>query len=168
MGLFDELGLSVVDAGVRSAARSSSVPHVRRRLVRSWRRADRSRQMVYNGEKFVDASIASCARDAIRDFAEDVCPRCHAPRGLTRASKAEPVARPSVVPVEKGRKFGYIGSAAVGHVRRQRATRRGALTELLDDGFHGYRVDCRNCGTVSERTTDVAVRSSRTAASRPE
>ena len=33
----------------------------------------------------------------------------------------------------------------------ERADRARTSTELHEDGFHGYRVDCRDCGTVAER-----------------
>ena len=33
----------------------------------------------------------------------------------------------------------------------KRADKARSATELHDDGFHGYRVDCRTCGTVAER-----------------
>ena len=32
----------------------------------------------------------------------------------------------------------------------RRAEKPRTATEPHDDGFHGYRVDCRDCGTVSE------------------
>jgi rubrerythrin len=34
----------------------------------------------------------------------------------------------------------------------RRADPARSSTELLDDGFHGARVDCRDCGTVAELT----------------
>jgi hypothetical protein len=33
----------------------------------------------------------------------------------------------------------------------KRADKARTMTELYDDGFHGYRADCRDCGTVAER-----------------
>src|SRR4051812_31899759 len=41
---------------------------------------------VYDGEKFVDGVYrVTCAACSDVLFAEDVCPRCHAPDGLRRA-----------------------------------------------------------------------------------
>ena len=34
----------------------------------------------------------------------------------------------------------------------KRADRARSTTELHEDGFHGYRADCRDCGTVAELT----------------
>ena len=34
----------------------------------------------------------------------------------------------------------------------KRADRARSSTELHEDGFHGYRVDCRDCGTVAALT----------------
>ena len=34
----------------------------------------------------------------------------------------------------------------------KRADPARTSTELHEDGFHGFRADCRDCGTVAERT----------------
>jgi len=34
----------------------------------------------------------------------------------------------------------------------KRAEKARTSTELHEDGFHGYRVDCRDCGTLAERS----------------
>jgi hypothetical protein len=107
----------------------------------------------YDGEKFVDGVYqVSCAECQHLVFAADVCPRCHAPGGLERA-----LASPNRWPVppacpacgEEEVKYLALLPARVvyeGH----RADNARSVTEPHDDGFHGYRVDCRGCGTVAE------------------
>jgi len=110
---------------------------------------------VYDGEKFVDGvyqvSCADCARVV---FAADVCPRCHAPGGLERALRSAnrwPV--PSACPRCDEEEVRYIALLPAKVVYEgKRADRARSATEPHDDGFHGYRVDCRGCGTVAERS----------------
>ena len=37
----------------------------------------------------------------------------------------------------------------------KRAEKARSSTELHENGFHGYRADCRDCGTVAEQTDGV-------------
>jgi hypothetical protein len=82
-----------------------------------------------------------------------VCPRCHAPDGLARA-----LATPNRWPVPQrcprcdGEELRYIAfvPARVAY-EGKRADKARSSTELHEDGFHGYRADCRDCGTVAER-----------------
>jgi len=110
---------------------------------------------VYDGEKFVDGVYeVACAACKEVVFAADVCPRCHAEGGLARALGTPnrwPV--PAACPSCDGEELRYIAfvPARVDY-EGKRADKARAATELHDDGFHGYRVDCRNCGTIAERT----------------
>ena len=110
---------------------------------------------VYDGEKFVDGVYqVTCAACHQTVFAADVCPRCHEPGGLERALHTPndwPVPRscPSC-DEEEVRYVAFIPAQVV--YEGQRADKARAMTELHEDGFHGYRVDCRGCGTVAERT----------------
>ena len=110
---------------------------------------------VYDGEKFVDGvyrvSCADCGREI---FAADVCPRCHAPGGLERALHSAnrwPV--PAACPACDEEEVRYVAflPAKVTY-EGKRADKAHSATEMHDDGFHGYRVDCRGCGTVAEQT----------------
>jgi hypothetical protein len=110
---------------------------------------------VYDGEKFVDGVYdVTCTGCKHVVFAADVCPRCHAAGGLTRALETPngwPV--PTRCPVCAGEEVRYIAfvPASVAYEGR-RAAKARTSTELHENGFHGYRVDCRDCGTVGERT----------------
>jgi hypothetical protein len=110
---------------------------------------------VYDGEKFVDGVYdVSCAECKQPVFAADVCPRCHAPGGLAQALQTPnqwPV--PTQCPGCDEEEVRYIALVPAQVIYEgQRAEKARTSTELLDVGFHGYRVDCRGCGTVAERT----------------
>ena len=110
---------------------------------------------VYDGEKFVDGvydvSCADCKRTV---FTADVCPRCHAAGGLDRALTTPngwPV--PSRCPSCEEDEVRYVALMPAQVIYEgQRADKARATAELHEDGFHGYRVDCRGCGTVAERS----------------
>lgn len=110
---------------------------------------------VYDGEKFVDGVYeVSCAACNEIVFAADVCPRCHAPDGLRRALETKNQwAVPASCSSCGGDELRYIAFLPA-HVTYEgkRAEKARSAMELHDDGFHGYRVDCKNCGIVSERT----------------
>jgi RNA polymerase subunit RPABC4/transcription elongation factor Spt4 len=110
---------------------------------------------IYDGEKFVDGVFeAGCADCQAVIFTAEVCPRCHAPGGLGRA-----LGSPNRWPVPascagcEGEEVNYLAfvPARVAY-QGGRAEKARTATELHDDGFHGFRVDCRDCGTVAERT----------------
>jgi len=109
----------------------------------------------YDGEKFIDGVYeVACAQCRHVVFTADLCPRCHAPGGLGRALAAPnrwpvPAACPSCGE-EQLRYFAFVSARVV--YEGQRAEKARTATELHDDGFHGYRADCRDCGTVAERT----------------
>jgi hypothetical protein len=160
MGLLDEPGLErLVAVGCPKCAsrRLAFRTYVDGRLpIMAAEPVDRL-TWVYDGEKFVDGVYdVICADCAHPIFAADVCPRCHAAGGLARALGTPndwPV--PERCPECDGEELGYVAlvPARVTHEDR-RADRARSATELHDDGFHGYRADCRDCGTVAERTAD--------------
>lgn len=111
---------------------------------------------VYDGEKFVDGVFeVSCADCNMELFAADVCPRCHAPGGLAKAlatTNEWPV--PTECPSCEGEELRYIAMVPASVVYNgRRADKPRCGTELLDEGFHGYRVDCKSCRTVAIRDT---------------
>lgn len=107
----------------------------------------------YDGEKFVDGVYRiECAECQHAVFEADVCPRCHAPGGLERAVHsvnhwAVPIACPKCS--EEEVRYRALLPARVTY-EGGRAEQARTTTEPHDEGFHGYRVDCRDCGTVSE------------------
>lgn len=110
---------------------------------------------VYDGERFVDGVYrVSCAGCRAVVFEGAVCPRCHAPGGLARAlATTNGWAVPSACPRcddEEVRYLAFLPARVV--YEGQRAERARSETELHEPGFHGYRVDCRDCGTVAEKT----------------
>jgi len=107
----------------------------------------------YDGEKFVDGVFEAACADCKRvRLADDRCPRCHAAGALPAvlaASNRWPV--PLACPSCEGEEIRYVAlvPARVTHDGK-RADKARTSTELLDPGFHGYRVDCKVCGTVAE------------------
>jgi hypothetical protein len=107
----------------------------------------------YDGEKFLDGvyevTCSGCERTL---FTDSVCPRCHADAGLAKALASEntyPV--PTTCPSCSGDEVRYIAMiAARTTYEGKRADKARTTIELADPGFHGYRVDCRDCGTVAE------------------
>jgi hypothetical protein len=108
---------------------------------------------VHDGEKFVDGVFeVACADCKQVLFAADVCPRCHAPGGLATAlagANTWPV--PRECPSCGGDELGYraLVPARTSYEGR-RADKLRTTTELYDPGFHGYRVDCGDCGKLAE------------------
>jgi ribosomal protein S27E len=111
---------------------------------------------IYDGEKFVDGvyqvTCAACARTL---FTADVCPRCHAPGGLKTALESPnryPV--PARCPSCDEDEVNFVAFLpALVTYEGQRADKARTTTEPHESGFHGYRVDCRDCGNgVAERT----------------
>jgi RNA polymerase subunit RPABC4/transcription elongation factor Spt4 len=109
----------------------------------------------YDGEKFVDGVFEVACADCHRAlFSDDVCPRCNAAGALP-----EVLAAPNRWPVPlgcatcQGEEVTYLAMvpARVSY-QGKRADRARTSTELHDPGFHGYRVDCADCGTVAELT----------------
>lgn len=111
---------------------------------------------IYDGEKFVDGVYeVTCAACGNGLFAADVCPRCHAPGGLKLALETpNHFAVPASCPSCDEDEVRYVAFfPATLNYEGQRAEKARTSTEPHDPGFHGYRIDCRDCGTgVSERT----------------
>ena len=114
----------------------------------------------YDGEKFVDGVYAvECARCAASLFAADVCPRCHAPGGLSRALEtpnAWPVPAACAVADCGGEEIRYLAFVPArvtyeGH----HADKARTATEPHDAGFHGVRADCRSCRQTIDQLTDA-------------
>jgi hypothetical protein len=110
---------------------------------------------VYDGEKFVDGVFhVACARCSAEVFSSSDCPRCHAPDGLARALASENGFEvPSACPSCEAEEVRYVALVpARTTYEHRRAEPARTSVELLDPGFHGYRVDCKTCGTVRELT----------------
>jgi hypothetical protein len=107
----------------------------------------------YNGEKFVDGVFEiACAKCSVVLFTSDVCPRCHAPGGLAVALDAENgYPAPKACPQCAGQEVRLIAFVRAKVVYEgKRAEKAQTAIEPHDPGFHGYRVDCKTCGTVAE------------------
>jgi hypothetical protein len=115
---------------------------------------------VYDGERFVDGVYeVRCADCGEGVFASDACPRCHAAGGLARAlgtTNAWPV--PTACPSCDGEELRYVAlvPARVTY-EGKRADKARSSVELHEDGFHGFRADCRACGTVAALTANCAL-----------
>jgi hypothetical protein len=110
---------------------------------------------VYDGEKFVDGVFeVTCADCKQALFGDDRCPRCHAP-GALPAILAAPNrwTVPTACPGCDGEEVRYLAMipARVTY-EGKRADKARSSTELLDPGFHGYRVECADCRLVTELT----------------
>lgn len=107
---------------------------------------------VHDGEKFIDGIFEiACAECKASVFQSDVCPRCNAPGGLATA-RATPnrMAVPAACPSCDGEEVRFIALCpARVHYANGRAEKPRTSHELGDDGFHGIRVDCADCGTVA-------------------
>lgn len=108
---------------------------------------------VYNGEKFLDGVFEiTCAACQHVIFSSPDCPRCHAPGMLKQALTTEnryPV--PEACPSCEHDEVRYIAFLPARVVYEgKRAEKARTTVELLDPGFHGYRVDCKTCGKVAE------------------
>ncbi len=160
MGLLDEPGLArLVAAGCPRCGSSKLAfrTYVDGRLPIMGGEPVGAITWAYDGEKFVDGVYdVGCADCQHAVFAADACPRCHAEQGLARALTTPnrwPV--PSRCPScddEEVRYVGFFPARVVVAAQGERAEKARTTTEMHDDGFHGFRVDCRDCGTVAELT----------------
>jgi hypothetical protein len=111
----------------------------------------------YDGEKFVDGVYRVRCADCQKSlFDEAACPRCHSPDALTTILAASnrwqvPASCPSCG-AEEVRYLAMVPATVLYEGRR--AERPRTHTDMHDPGFHGFRVDCPDCGTVAE-VTDV-------------
>ena len=107
----------------------------------------------YDGEKFVDGVFqVTCAECKRPVFADDRCPRCDAAGALPAvlaAANRWPV--PAACPGCQGEEVRYVAMVPATVIfDGKRADKARTFTEMHDPGFHGYRVDCDDCGTVAE------------------
>lgn len=115
---------------------------------------------IYDGEKFVDGVYEIACADCKKILlANQDCPRCHAPGALpeilqTTNRFAVPAACPSCG-AEEVRYVAMVPARVV--YAGKRAEKARTSTELHEPGFHGYRVDCVDCGTVAELTDRCAL-----------
>ena len=109
----------------------------------------------YDGEKFVDGVYqVSCAECNQLLFSAEVCPRCNHDGGLARAQSTEnnyPMLKECPSCQEEELRYLALLPALVTYERKRAAAPR-AQVDPYDAGFHGYRVDCTDCGTVAEKT----------------
>lgn len=115
---------------------------------------------VYNGEKFLDGVFeVACAGCKHVVFSSADCPRCHASAALASALAAEnahPV--PEACPRCGGEEVRYIAfMPATVIYEGKRAEKARTDVDMHDPGFHGYRVDCKSCGTVEETRDECPV-----------
>ena len=107
----------------------------------------------YDGEKFVDGVFEVVCGDCKQNlFSASVCPRCNAEGGLSIAlqqTNQYPV--PTACPNCDGEELKYTAMlpARVTY-EGKRADKPRTTIEMHEPGFHGYRVDCRDCGKVAE------------------
>ncbi len=109
---------------------------------------------VYKGEMFVDGLYEiACGACQHLLFKDDRCPRCHDEGGLARGltttnTYAVPERCPRCEHIEV--RFIAFVPARVKY-EGKRADKARTSVELHDPGFHGYRVDCKDCGKIAER-----------------
>jgi hypothetical protein len=108
---------------------------------------------VYDGEKFVDGVFeVTCADCKQPVFADDRCPRCHAAGQLPAvlaATNRWPV--PTACAGCDAEEIRYVAMMPARVIYEgKRAEKARTSTEMHDPGYHGYRVDCVDCGTVAE------------------
>jgi hypothetical protein len=110
---------------------------------------------IYDGEKFVDGVFeVACADCKHLVLAADCCPRCHAKGALPSILAAvNRFAVPAACPSCAADEVRYVAMIPARVIHEgERAEKARTSTELHEPGFHGYRVDCVDCGTVAELT----------------
>jgi hypothetical protein len=113
---------------------------------------------VYDGEKFIDGVYqVACAECRLIVFSASVCPRCHAPDGLKQALESpNGYVAPAQCPRCDGDEVRLVAFLpAVVTYDGGRAQKARTQTEPHDPGFHGYRVDCRDCGPAVAGRSDA-------------
>jgi hypothetical protein len=114
----------------------------------------------YKGETFVDGVYeVACATCKKTLFSSDVCPRCNRPGAL-----ADVLASPNTLdlpthcprcPAETLLYTVMLPARVV--YQGKRAEKARASIDLVEDGAHGVRLDCKVCGVVAERTDRCAL-----------
>lgn len=107
----------------------------------------------YKGEELVRGTYRIACDGCKRElFASSACPRCEAERGLERALESEntfpmPTACTSCGS-EQVTATAFVPAVVVYEGRRAAKARTQTAPE--DPGFHGYRVECKQCRNVAE------------------
>jgi hypothetical protein len=108
----------------------------------------------YKGEDLVRGTYRiACAACHTELFAASACPRCDAAGGVARALEAEN-AFPLPTACERCGDERLTALAFVPTVvvyEGKRASKARTQTAPEDPGFHGYRVECKDCRNVVER-----------------
>lgn len=110
---------------------------------------------VYDGEKFVDGVFeVTCAGCKKVLLAADLCPRCHAPGGLTTALESENrFPRLKECPQCQHEELRYFAMLpATVSYEQGRAGKPVTHIDAYDPGFHGLRIECRDCGPIAKVT----------------
>lgn len=109
----------------------------------------------YDGEKFVDGVYEiRCAGCTKTLFSAQVCPRCNQEGGLARALETEnhyPLLAECPTCHSEEVRYRAMLPAVVSYERKRAAPPR-ALIDPYEPGFHGYQLDCDDCGTVAQQT----------------
>ena len=110
---------------------------------------------VYKGETFVDGIFEiTCVRCKKALFASDMCPRCNAPGALAGAlASTNRLPVPSACPKCEGEALRYTAFLPARVLYEgKRAQKARPSVDMEDEGFHGCRVECADCGVVAEVT----------------
>lgn len=108
---------------------------------------------VYDGEKFVDGVFeVTCAACKKVLLAADLCPRCHAPEGLATALESEnsfPLLKECPRCQHEELRYFAMLPATVNY-EQGRAGKPVTHIDSYDPGFHGLRIECRDCGPIAK------------------
>lgn len=108
----------------------------------------------YKGESFVEGVFeVRCASCQHALFADDACPMCRAPGGLSRALDADnrhvvPKACPTCAQIAVTYRA-FVPASVV--YEGKRAQKARPSSGLYDAGFHGVGADCKTCGSFAAR-----------------
>jgi hypothetical protein len=107
----------------------------------------------YKGETFIDGVFeVGCANCKKALFSSPDCPRCHAPEGLAKALGSENAfPAPKACPSCQSEDLwctAFVPATVL--YEGKRAEKARTETEFYDEGFHGYRLQCRFCGNSEE------------------
>lgn len=158
MGLLDEPGLDAqIDRGCTACGSHRLLfrTYVDGRLPLLGGEPVGALTWMYDGERFVDGVFdIACADCKAPLWHADVCPRCHAPDQLATILATEnrwPVPATCARCDSEELRYTALVPARVLH-EGKRAEKARTSTELHEPGFHGYRSECRDCGTATELT----------------
>jgi hypothetical protein len=156
MGKLDEAGLDAIIAGGCPACRSGRLQfraYLDGRLPLLGGEPVGPITWVYDGERFVDGTFEILCADCKHEvWRADVCPRCDAPGALASVLATNnrwPVPKTcSSCDDDEVRYLAMIPARVV--YEGKRAEKPRTTVELYDPGFHGYAVDCADCGPIAQ------------------